>query len=213
MKLSDDQLYLMKHGMKFEDVKDMSADDLRDNVRRMKALDQKALPPLPPGLKTKKSMGCIPAFGLFALGLFVLIIVLAQIDPPKDRATETTATTSAVMAPKTAPAPPTERIVKISVLQLHDDYEANEVATDERHKGKITDVSGKVQAIDKDVWGNMIVALRARNQFMPANMYMDESEKSAVQRLSKGMSVTVRCSKVNRWVGVPNGHSCTLVSK
>jgi hypothetical protein len=105
---------------------------------------------------------------------------------------------------------PTE-IVRVTANGLFDDYDSNEIATDNRLKGKIVDVIGRVQSIDKSVSGHMYVGLATSNQFKPAQMYVDSSEEAKIAALRKGQLATFRCPKMERRVGTPWGNDCVLM--
>jgi hypothetical protein len=113
-------------------------------------------------------------------------------------------------SPATPPVP--KEVVKISAGQLFAAYEDNEVATDERLKGKIVEVSGTVQAIDKDAFDNILINLKTSNQFMPAHMKMDDGEKAKAIALKKGAKVAIQCQKMIRMIGTPYGSDCQFVS-
>ena len=50
-------------------------------------------------------------------------------------------------------------VISLPVIQLADEYDRNEIATDLRLKGKIVEVSGTVDSITKDAWGYLRVGL------------------------------------------------------
>lgn len=104
--------------------------------------------------------------------------------------------------------PAAVEVFSTTATQLHADYEANEVAADERMKGKLVEVSGRVMSIEKDFTDTIVVQLRTDNQFMGARMRMDDSQKSVAMRLQKGAQVTVVCKRMARVVGVPAGYDC-----
>ncbi|AWH89696.1 OB-fold protein [Limnobaculum parvum] len=99
-------------------------------------------------------------------------------------------------------------IYKTTAKALFNDYEENEVAVDEKMKGKLIEVKGVVQAIDKDFLDNIIINLRTSNEFMPARMTMDSSSKSVALNLKKGQTVVITCEKMSRLVGSPSGRDC-----
>jgi len=114
----------------------------------------------------------------------------------------------------TAAAPAVSKeIVKINAGQLFTAYEDNEVATDEGLKGKLVQVSGSVQAIDKDAFDNIVINFKTSNQFMPAHMKMEDSEKAAAMAIKKGSKATVLCEKMSRIVGTPYGNGCRFVAE
>jgi tRNA_anti-like len=110
-----------------------------------------------------------------------------------------------------APAKPRE-VVRTSAVELFNEYAANEVATDERLKGKDVIVVGRVESINKNVWGTIYVSLQTPNQFMSAHMNLDDADKNTAAALRKGQRVEVRCKKMQRWAGSPSGHDCRLQS-
>lgn len=111
-----------------------------------------------------------------------------------------------------APASKVRELVKISSSELFKAYEDNEVATDERLKGKDVLVSGTVQSIDKDAFDNIVVTFRTSNEFMPARMQMKDSEKATAVSLKKGVKSAVQCQKMSRIIGSPAGSDCVFVS-
>lgn len=113
-------------------------------------------------------------------------------------------------APVAPPAP--KEIVRINAGQLFAAYEDNEVATDEGFKGRLVQVSGTVQAIDKDAFDNIIINFKTSNQFMPAHMKMDDGEKATAMAMKKGVKATVLCEKMTRMIGSPYGSGCRFVA-
>jgi hypothetical protein len=109
-----------------------------------------------------------------------------------------------------ATAQPAES-VSYTAQELFNAYEANEVATDLRVRGKVVYMSGTVQSSDIDAFDHIHVRLRTSNQFMSANATMQPRETGKVAALHNGQSVRVRCLKMKRWVGSPWGDDCTLV--
>jgi hypothetical protein len=103
------------------------------------------------------------------------------------------------------------QVVSISSQSLFSEYESNEVATDLALKGKIVEVSGSVQSINKDVFDHMYVGLVTANQFEPAQMHVVSSEEAAIANLQKGQLATFRCANMKRWVGSPSGDDCILL--
>lgn len=103
-----------------------------------------------------------------------------------------------------------KEVHRTTAQQLFADYEANEVATDEAMKGKMIEVTGTVQSIDKDFTDSIIVALRTGNEFMPARLQVSDAQKAQAMALKKGIKVALRCEKMNRIVGSPSGRDCEL---
>ncbi|MCP1754393.1 OB-fold protein [Bradyrhizobium elkanii] len=106
--------------------------------------------------------------------------------------------------------PPTE-ILTATAQELFDAYASNEVATDIRLKGKIIQVSGRIQSIDKSVFDTMYVSLETSNQFMPTKVSPNKQDESKVAALRRGQQVVFRCRQMKRWVGSPMGEDCLLL--
>jgi len=101
-------------------------------------------------------------------------------------------------------------IYAITAQQLFSDYESNEVAADEKMRGKLIQVKGTVQSIDKDFTDSIVVTLRTSNEFMPARMEIGDAQKAQAVALKKGQKITIQCEAMSRLVGSPSGSDCRL---
>jgi hypothetical protein len=106
-----------------------------------------------------------------------------------------------------APSP----VYKTTAQQLFADYEANEVATDEKMKGMTLEISGTVQSIDKDFTDSIVIKLRTSNEFLPVQLSVDDSQKGRAIALKKGSKVVLRCDKASRIAGSAFGRGCEFV--
>jgi len=106
---------------------------------------------------------------------------------------------------------PQKQIVSATAQELFDAYESNEVATDIRLKGKIIEVSGRIQSINKNAFDSMYVSLETRNQFMSATVHPNKQDESKIAGLRRGQNVVFRCQRMTRWAGSPSGDDCALV--
>lgn len=98
----------------------------------------------------------------------------------------------------------------ITAQALFEDYQANEVAADNKYKGKWLLVSGTVSSIDKSAFGALIVRLQTGNEFMSAMAEMDKSEKERVAVLNKGDQVRVLCKGRGIVIGMPSLTDCVF---
>ena len=112
---------------------------------------------------------------------------------------------------KTANVAPKEKIISVSAVDLYNAYDDNEVATDEKLKGAVVEITGTVQSIDKDFMDDIVIALRSSNEYMPVNLSMGKSEKETAINLRKGQKATIRCSKISKTIVSPNGSKCIFV--
>ncbi|MLP05891.1 hypothetical protein DQD89_07360 [Salmonella enterica subsp. enterica] len=158
-------------------------------------------------------------FFKWVLIIFVVLVVIGVIagngkdqkESAQTSAAPAPAATQAAAAPrKPAPAKPGKEVVTVTANELQQAYDENEVAADELMKGKIIAVSGTVQSIDKNFMDSVVIQLKTKNEFMPASMTMERSEKEAAMKLRKGQKVVIRCENMNKIMGSPAGSDCVF---
>ena len=79
--------------------------------------------------------------------------------------------------------------VTISASKLYKEYNENEIAADEKYKGKIIEVTGVIRDIGNDIMDNAYITLVGNEYFGDIQCYFNE--KSVVAKLSKGKKITV----------------------
>ena len=109
-----------------------------------------------------------------------------------------------------APAAATEPPVFVTSLNLAKDYHANEVAADDKYKGKRLFVAGRVQSIDKDAFDSMNILMATENPLMSIVATMNDDAKSSVVLLSKGQIVTLDCHGGGMVIGSPVLRDCSV---
>jgi hypothetical protein len=146
--------------------------------------------------------------GRILLGLLGLIVVGAiarnyETSPssPPTRSTLTDVRSGTISGKPTA-------IVSVRAADLFREYADNEVATDNRLKGKIVEIIGTVESINKNAFDHIYVLLVTPNQFMSASIHVLQSEEQKMASLRKGQIVIFRCPKMQRWAGSPSGDDC-----
>ena len=80
----------------------------------------------------------------------------------------------------------------VSAVRLYADYDSNEVAADQKYKGKTLLVSGTVNDIGKDIMGTMYVTLVGHGVIGQVQCFFAKSHAGELAGLSKGMSVSVK---------------------
>ena len=92
----------------------------------------------------------------------------------------------------------------VSAKKLYKDYNANEIAADEKYKGKIIEVTGVIRDIGNDIMDIAYVTLVGDQYFGDIQCYF--SEKSVVASLSKGKRITIigNCSGLMMNVHINN---------
>ncbi|MFZ9586155.1 MAG: OB-fold protein [Crocinitomicaceae bacterium] len=110
----------------------------------------------------------------------------------------------------------TEKPVIVSSVQLYEDYEANQVAADEKYKDKVVQVSGTIIDISKNPIDEdeIIVKLNGlidnEYEIMGVSFYFDKSHASEVASLSKGADLTIKGLCKGSVIGV-SVEGCSLV--
>lgn len=87
---------------------------------------------------------------------------------------------------------PPKPTLDVSAKQLVKAYKDNEIAADERYEDKVVRIKGKVESIDKGVFGGLSVTLDGG--FLSFGNVVCEfggSETDSLSKLKKGESVTV----------------------
>ena len=89
-------------------------------------------------------------------------------------------------------------------------YKENEVAADDEIGGRKVEVTGIVQDITKNFANDVIVRFESGNQFMPASLSMEDTERLRATKLKKGQKITIICEKMQLFIGSPSGRNCTF---
>jgi hypothetical protein len=94
--------------------------------------------------------------------------------------------------------------ISVTADQLVSDYEANEVAADEKYKEKVIEVSGYVDSIGKDITDTMYVTLETGEEFslVHPQLFFSDTHEAEVAELKKGDPLTVRCRCDGKFMNV-----------
>ncbi len=156
-----------------------------------------AAPPAPsPAAKSRK-----PTRAQWIGGIVVAVIILALCGKLSGKSQPGASNEGAAAA---TPA------VEVDAVGMWRDYDANEVAADQKYKGQVLLVRGTVDSIDKNFLGQIVVHLRSPNQFAPTMATVESSEASKAAALSKGQKVALRCKGGGKIVMSPTLEDCTL---
>jgi hypothetical protein len=99
--------------------------------------------------------------------------------------TKTTETTSAIAAPMVSAIP-------VTAVELHKAYKTNEVAADEKFKGKAVRVTGKLIGISKDFSDAIYLTIHpgtAMGELEALHAYFDDNQKAAIAALKPGQVI------------------------
>jgi enamine deaminase RidA (YjgF/YER057c/UK114 family) len=102
--------------------------------------------------------------------------------------------------------------ISVTSIDIAKDYSENEVAADEKYKGKIIEISGKISSIDNGTFDDeMIIKLSdGQYDFSGPICYMEKSEREKVLALKKGASVTLIGEGNSATIGSPMLKNCTI---
>jgi hypothetical protein len=116
-------------------------------------------------------------FPLFALWLLVIISCVCGKTDQFSRRTSQDANQPAI---------------KVTAIDLFRAYKDNEVAADERYKGKILEVSGAVDNIGKDIMDTPYVTLDTGDVISTVQCMFGDEHKAELASLKKGDRVTIK---------------------
>ncbi|MFJ2365833.1 hypothetical protein ACIPIN_19360 [Pseudomonas sp. NPDC087697] len=133
---------------------------------------------------------------ILAFGYLVLSIVFVSMQggsSSRSSSTSSASTSSSVSAP--APEPAKEQAMQVGIGQILSDYKGNEVAADNRYKGRLIQVTGAVGDIKKDFTNNLYVTLGtgAMYELPSVQAFFDDSMNQQLGNLRKGQKITVVC--------------------
>jgi hypothetical protein len=168
-------------------------------------------PPRPPA--PKKTSGCLIALAVLG-GLFVLGVIVSAAGGRTgggraSRDTGSDARSDSAHSPG-AKSDPQRPDVEVDAVTLWKDYQANEVAADNRYKDKQLLVSGKVTDISKDFLDDVVIKLATPNPFMNVMATMDDGEAAKAARLSKGEDLKIVCKGGGMVIGSPMLRDCVI---
>jgi hypothetical protein len=102
------------------------------------------------------------------------------------------------------------RALPFQAEQLFLDYHRNEVAADQKYRGRRLLVTGVVTSVNKDFTDKVYLMLGTSTMFMGVHAILEPSEVARAGELSKGKEVTVLCSGGTMIVGSPMLDDCVF---
>jgi TonB family protein len=102
------------------------------------------------------------------------------------------------------------RALPVQAERLFLDYQRNEVAADQKYRGKRLLVTGMVTSVNKDFTDKVYLMLGTSNMFMWVHASLEPSEVGRAGELSKGEEVTVLCSGGMMIVDSPTLDDCVF---
>lgn len=144
-----------------------------------------------PSMTQEQKKRGIGIYILVGFGVIMVLSVLTNKDKGSASASDTSSTPS---ASRTAPPPPPRIEATVTAKELFEAYEKNEIAADNRYKGKLLEVSGKVDNVGKDLLDTPYLTLEVgKFQIMGVQAFFDDDSLPKLANLSKGQGVTLQC--------------------
>ncbi len=145
-------------------------------------------------METKPKKPFYKVWWFWAIVVVVLIAIGSSAKPQTPTGTpqaqkEASTTTE---PKKEVPAAPKEAVIKTTATELYDAYDANQIAADEKYKGKTLEITGTIYSIGKDVLNSPYVQLEAKNPLLGVQCYLSKDEASKAATLQKGQKVTLK---------------------
>ena len=111
-------------------------------------------------------------------------------------------------------APPTVNaagVTTVGALRLWQDYDANEVAADNRYKGKTLRVTGRVLSVERDANGAAVLDMVSGNPIFRTMATLQLAETQRAASLTRGNTVVVQCTGGGRVMRMPQLEDCELL--
>lgn len=137
--------------------------------------------------------------------LALIVVAMASGDRPASRPSVTASNQS---QPAKVEAP-VERLLEVTAQQLAQAYDRNTVAADQQFKSKRFKVTGVVDSINTDLFGNPYVTLRGGvNQFMEPQFELDDGHANYAAGLQSGMRISLICTGRGDVAKTPMSKDC-----
>lgn len=174
-----------------------------------KQIDDKAVVCVHCGTATPAAKPKQPFYKKWWFWLIAVIVVIAVIgsaggsETPNPTDPGATISSSSAETTKQTEAP--EEIIEISAAELFAAYDENEVAADNKYKGKKLKITGTVEDIGKDILDDTYITLDCGELIFSIQCYFANDQLSAVAELKKGDTITL--------IGVCKGETGNVIIK
>lgn len=102
-------------------------------------------------------------------------------------------------------------VLKVTAQQLYDDYNNNELAADERYKGKTLLVSGVIDSVNNSFGDRPYLTLESGSMFRGVRARLDPAETDKAVQLQKGQTVQIKCIGESLSFGSPTLSQCKII--
>ena len=137
--------------------------------------------------------------------LALMVVAMASGERPSGKAAAPTTSQSQPAEVAAAVVP----VFEVNTQQLAQAYDRNTVAADQQFKGKRFKVTGVVESINTDLFGNPYVTLRGGvNQFMEPQFQLDDAHANYAAGLQSGMRISLICTGSGDVAKTPMSKGC-----
>lgn len=137
--------------------------------------------------------------------LALMVVAMASGERPSGKAAAPTTSQSQPAEVAAAVVP----VFEVNTQQLAQAYDRNTVAADQQFKGKRFKVTGVVESINTDLFGNPYVTLRGGvNQFMEPQFKLDDAHANYAAGLQSGMRISLICTGGGDVAKTPMSKGC-----
>lgn len=154
---------------------------------------------------------------LILIGIVVILGIIGSIGSESTPTPTNSADTGSSVTTKVAESSPAEterKIPEVTVTSavLYKAYKENEVAADQKYKGKLIEISGKVTGVDNGTFDNEIIVKLSDGEYDWSGpwCYMKPSEHDKVVNYTKGQQVTLIGKGDSATIGSPILKDCLI---
>lgn len=94
------------------------------------------------------------------------VAVVASYKPPQQQAAALPAASAVVASIAPAADPPRRPDLGVTAHEMVTDYNSNEIRADQKYKGKLVGIAGRVEDVKKDAFGNAYVTITSHKDQM-----------------------------------------------
>lgn len=140
---------------------------------------------------SKKEMVKKPFYKKWWVWVIAAIIILPMAFGGDDEEKEASGSKPASSEVKDKEEKSKEETIEITVGELYQAYEDNEIAADKKYKDKLLEVTGTISDFGVDVFGTSYIMLDTGGPFKDTQVFFKKGEDDKIAELSKGQDVTV----------------------
>lgn len=130
-----------------------------------------------------------------------------------DNSTSAPETQAATESAEVVTPEPKEEVIEVTADELVAAYKENELAGDQKYKGKTLLVTGVLDSIQSGIDDTPFLLLKAGGEFefnMP-QAHFAKSETDSLVALKKGESIKIKCVSDGEMIGSPMLKDCKVV--